>query len=345
MVKGDYTVYLTVIDSYVYNFDQNVVDIIYGLQNYDRVILDMKKETPDFTCLGITDTIEKIIETYNVEFGRIVLLTTNRIEPYDKIKVQYIDKMSSADNFHYKLFLEEVARYNTVHDKNITKHFGCFIGRSNYSRLALASHLNENYKELSTITFHLDPISDFHKSHMGIEKLMHLFGTTHQVVTDTLSFIPKLPIKFQEEQLTYPIVMGEHSSKTLTQKYKSIFLDVVCETFTSGETFSQPTDKLRRCILTKTPFLLFGSKNYLDNLKKNGLKTFDRWWNESYDFDGDQYRLMSMFDVIADLASKTNDELTEMHSDMKEVLDHNYNLFLDRVNTAASTLYGRTKSE
>ena len=338
MVKGDYTVYLTVIDSYVYDFDQNVVDIIYGLQNYDRVILDMKKETPDFTCLGITDTIEKIIETYNVEFGRIVLLTTNRIEPYDKIKVEYIDKLSSKYNFFYDIINDEVEICQAVHNKHITKHFGCFIGRSNYARLALASHLHTNHNQKSTVTFHLDPCTDFHKSHIGVEKLLHLYGTNNKLISDVFNFITKVPITLDEPDLEYPIGNGANISEKIVQEYKNIFLDVVCETFTTGETFSQPTDKLKRCIFTKTPFLLFGPKNYLSNFKKIGFKTFDQWWNEDYDFDGDQHRITSMIKLIDDISSKTNEELTQMYSEMTEVLDHNYNLYLSRINDAAIKL-------
>lgn len=345
MVKGDYTVYLTVIDSYVYDFDQNVVDIIYGLQNYDRVILDMKKETPDFTCLGITDTIEKIIKTYNVEFGRIVLLTTNRIEPYDKIKVQYIDKTSTSEYFFHNMVKQEVERCKVAHDKHITKHFGCFVGRSNYSRLAFASHLHTNYNQKSTVTFHLDPSTTFHKSHIGIEKLLHLFGTNNKLISDVFNFIPKVPITLDEHISEYPITIGRNSSEQLIQEYKNIFLDIVCETFTTGETFSQPTDKLRRCILTKTPFLLFGPKSYLSNLKKVGFKTFDHWWNEDYDFDGDQHRITSMIKLINDISTKTNEDLNQMYSEMREVLDHNYNLFLDRINTSAHALTMRECDE
>lgn len=333
MVKTDYTVYLSVIDGYVYDFGQNVVDIIYGLQNYDRVILDMVGEGPDFSELGITDTIEKIIKTYNVEFGRLVLHTVNLCESYDKIEVQRFNTLDMDSNTSsIPAVLGEPFKYSNVsssHNRDISKHFGCFVGRSNYSRLAIASHLHKHHRNLTDMTYHLDPTSDYHKSHIGIEKLMHFFGSDSDIVKNSFDFLPATPITLADQTITeFPIVNLPDISNNLTERYKHIFLDVVCETYITGNTKFY-TEKTVRCFATKTPFILVGPKNILSRLHDNGFKTFDRWWNESYDEDGEQHRIKSVINLLDELSKLTLDEMQCMYKEMQGVLDHNYNRFTD----------------
>ena len=41
--------------------------------------------------------------------------------------------------------------------------------------------------------------------------------------------------------------------------------------------------KINKCFLTGHPFIVVASPKYLDYLKKLGFKTFNKWWDESYD--------------------------------------------------------------
>ena len=109
-------------------------------------------------------------------------------------------------------------------------------------------------------------------------------------------------------------------------KYRKIFVDIVCETMFSGDTFSID-EKMARCLHTKTPFIVFGSPNTLLGLKKIGFKTFNRWWNEDYDYAPGVNRVLQIKTVIDRIAGKTIDELKKMHDDMAQVLDHNHNVY------------------
>ena len=77
------------------------------------------------------------------------------------------------------------------------------------------------------------------------------------------------------------------------------------------------------------PFILSSSRGSLAKLKEFGFKTFDRWWDESYD---DEWlfvnRVEKMKEVLRFIISKTDDELRQMYSEMEEVLIHNYDLFI-----------------
>jgi F0F1-type ATP synthase gamma subunit len=62
----------------------------------------------------------------------------------------------------------------------------------------------------------------------------------------------------------------------------------------------------------------------LKYLKTFGFKTFDRWWDESYDNETNHHkRITKIFDIIDYINSKSIDELTIIYSEMTNILEHN----------------------
>jgi len=75
------------------------------------------------------------------------------------------------------------------------------------------------------------------------------------------------------------------------------------------------------------PVIQFGPFKHLDELKKRGFKTFNKWWDESYDDIEDPWqRLLAIMDITLQLSKKTTKEMLEMYIDMQGVLQHNSNL-------------------
>jgi hypothetical protein len=74
----------------------------------------------------------------------------------------------------------------------------------------------------------------------------------------------------------------------------------------------------------KLPIILVAPPYTLEYLKTFGFKTFDKWWDESYDIEENHYiRIMKIFNVIDYINSKSIQELQKIYAEMKEVLDHN----------------------
>ena len=112
-----------------------------------------------------------------------------------------------------------------VETKDITYHFGMFIGRSNQHRLNLASHLYNKHKDKTIQTYHYDPTIDFHKNNVGLEDLL----TAHQSsIVDVTKLIADCPITL-DQVVTCPILMDQHLK--ITEKYKSFFVEIACETY------------------------------------------------------------------------------------------------------------------
>ena len=62
-------------------------------------------------------------------------------------------------------------------------------------------------------------------------------------------------------------------------------------------------------------------------MRERGFKTFDKWWDESYDEIKDGWeRFDAILKLVDKLSRKSNKELLEMYVDMKDVLQHNIDL-------------------
>ena len=75
------------------------------------------------------------------------------------------------------------------------------------------------------------------------------------------------------------------------------------------------------------PIIQFGPYKSLERMRERGFKTFDKWWDESYDEIKDGWeRFDEILKLVDKLSRKSNKELLEMYVDMKDVLQHNIDL-------------------
>ena len=211
----------------------------------------------------------------------------------------------------------------------IEKHFGLFVNTSRWHRMFLASHLFEYHKDKSLITFRQSIKNDKQPCRLYLDDL---FENTYNLNSNKFlaqinNFISHLPLELTQEPNDN--TWGNINSKdtfVLNEFYKKIFVDVVCETWHDGICF-YPTEKTSRPMLCHTPFLVYGGKNYLKNLRKIGFKTFSQWWDESYDdYDGIQ-RILKIVSIVNILANKPMEELSKMYDEMKDTLEYNYNFY------------------
>ena len=114
----------------------------------------------------------------------------------------------------------------------------------------------------------------------------------------------------------------------LEKYYRRCFLDVVCES-----RYAQPTanisEKVFQPIQFKTPFVLVAPPHSLEYLKSMGYKTFDRWWDESYDAEENHaVRIHKIYQVLNYINDLTREQQYDMYTEMWSVLKHNFDLHL-----------------
>lgn len=84
------------------------------------------------------------------------------------------------------------------------------------------------------------------------------------------------------------------------------------------------TEKIDKPLYAKQPFLVLGARGYLSKLHKLGFKTFNEWWDESYDSEKDnKKRIDKVIKNIDYINSLTISELHTMFNQMIPILDNN----------------------
>ena len=127
--------------------------------------------------------------------------------------------------------------------------------------------------------------------------------------------------------------------------YEQTFFSIVTETEYSYHQQSF-TEKIIKPIMHCHPFVLISSPNILKQLKQYGFKTFDKWWDESYDSEYDNYTRMKMVLKLLDLLlNKSNDEWYSMLIEMKDILEYNRNLLISfSEDTVSEMIYNNLKN-
>ena len=117
-----------------------------------------------------------------------------------------------------------------------------------------------------------------------------------------------------------------------TDVYKQCFCAVVTESEYFRPTGSL-SEKTINAIKAGRPFILVSSPTSIEFLHKLGFKTFNDFWDESYDQETDhEKRFIKVLDLIKELDNKSLSELQYMYRSMTEILEHNFdNLYKLRI--------------
>jgi peroxiredoxin len=310
------------IDTKVWDYEFRAVDIVSALIKNGAVTISMDSEGPDLRENKIYELLNYICELYNFDKKSITITTRNLLEEH----TEYNIKINAP--FTFVKMCQDYARDNVIPDKDFSKvkHFGIFIGRSNWQRLWLAAVLHNLNN--SVITYHYDHKNDSHNSNLGLDFLSYEISPTDaaEITAPLLSQVPIL----RDKIVGYPIDGRKPTQPSLNAaNFSSEYMvEIVCETYTSGKTFF-PTEKTYRPIMCRAPFIIQGPTNFLTNLKVLGFKTFNQWWDESYDYQPGRTKIEEIIKIINMLSSKSALELETMYNEMLPTLEHNYNVLMN----------------
>ena len=250
-----------------------------AIAGQDQITLDLQFEGPCLESLGINSMINDYCNLYRVGPRQIQIVQwNNTVEPTEYTVV---------DPPKISHFFDASRRYDwdDTLPKDTHEHlFGFFIGRCTIPRAAIMHHL-------------------FHK--WGSQNLLSCLDTkeiTPWLIKNTgvnLDYIDQwIPIdkqqRFNDWWKTNPIPsIDQHhfddsyskdhnTNQDLLEHYYKFDIEIVAESYTRGSSFF-PTEKTVRPLIAAKPILVYGPKNYLENLKAMGFKTYSSLWDESYD--------------------------------------------------------------
>jgi len=287
----------------------NTVELVKFCQQHQgqEISLIVSNEGHCLTKTGVYD----ILNTFEFQFVKIK--TFNLLESHHRYQIDN----TSWNHWLYRTDSFDYSFDYTWNQKNI---FGCFYGRPTAARLGIASHLARYHKEYSTVTvkFSFDDQDD--RRRFDLDRLFYW----HPDAIDHVNLL-----RAEEFRTDHSYKPGSYNqNNSLAHLYQDIFVDLVAEPIYEGTSF-YPTEKIARAMLCRRPFIVMASKYYVHYLRQMGFKTFDQWWDESYDCYDSNIRYHKILKLIDQLASNKY-QIEKYYHDMQQVLTHNYNLLTSR---------------
>lgn len=167
----------------------------------------------------------------------------------------------------------------------------------------------------------------FFKLLSGVEKLNKNVPMNVDLELDNgVTITDRYFMRYMPEGTINDYTEGNYENTKVEEVYRDVFLDVVTES-----RFAQPTanysEKVYHPMWYKKPFILAAPPFTLKYLREQGFKTFSDFWDESYDeIKNHEDRLIAIMQLIDHIDSKSIDELRDMYLQMKDILEHNYQL-------------------
>lgn len=312
-------------DCVIHNLSETLVEISDAVGKNEDILLFLNTEGPCLESLtyrknsNLISLLEKICKLNNYDPHRIKIYTGNLIQ---KKVWPNIEKILTSEGWFFGDHLKPPKQ-----EKNFKYHFGNFVSNSTWPRLLIASHLFDQHKDKTFQTYRRNPRDPGQSVDLDLDQLM--FNCADPSVLKKITvFLQNLPIEKEKNLKEHPQANleagkdGDAVNKTIMSWYQNFFCDIVTETFFTGTTFF-PTEKTTRPLICGNPFLIHGPVDFLSNLKKLGFKTFNEFWDESYDKWHGYARYLMICEVIDDLSKLDNDQLNELYFKMSPIIEHN----------------------
>lgn len=293
-----------------------IQDIISEFINNKSVSIKFNTEGPCLKTLGVYNFLEKLSGLLNVPHENIEIQTHNQSEFHRTFTIKKFPITFSLPTVQNEIKFQEKLHTKQFKIGNFKK-IACFVGRSSWERLWISSYLYKNYKSETLQTYHYNVNKKYQVA--GIDKIIDATKNTQHGL-DAANFLTKCPMQGPDKIVQYPISIDEYLN--IDSEYYRVFAEIVSETYTEGNSFF-PTEKTFRPIALKTPFIINGPKGFLNNLKRLGFKTFDKWWSENYDSYNGVTRIEKIFNIIDYICGLSQTELNIIYDDMEYVLEHN----------------------
>ena len=163
---------------------------------------------------------------------------------------------------------------------------------------------------------------------------MHLRTTSgHSRINDDIEFdrhqwqrLLAQQHRFQDQNYRDPDIIEPATDECSTfhvSYLRNFFVYVITETMVQYP-WVYVTEKTWKAMLAPVPFMLVGTRGTLAWLRDQGFRTFDQWWDESYDLLPQAAdRVEAVVRELDALAEMDRADLVRMRQSMQPVLDHN----------------------
>ena len=273
-----------------------------------NIAFDSTNELYDFRKLFTPSDLDEIV---SVLFPSTVTFYTGPINCKEHIHVGYEHLIEhKLSKFLFKVGIP-VNDSNILNERNFMYKFICPMGKARLHRIK---------------------IYDFIKKNIDIENnTLYSFNTRNKHTQYESIWL--------EDSIKERLNDDDFNQKNFTLENQLIFLqkafcNIISETGFSKEMNDiRITEKTLLPIKSLQPFIIIGSYKILKYVKSLGFKTFEDFWDESYDdIEDDELRLETIFSLIKDINKKSLKELKDIYLKMIPTLLHNQQNFYNLLN-------------
>jgi hypothetical protein len=315
----------------IYFFIEDTLRLYANYENYtgdNHLIYQDPKNVKAYEL----DIITEIIKNTQIEYKIFHCEeNTNFFERMYNVKIQYFDWFV-ADQGQYD-FSNPYSILSYVIPENERKSYFSFQEKFDYKicnlnlrdtmpRLYIASLLCQHNHAF--VTWH----GDYHKNvsknlfRFSLNKFSSAIQNEITSGIELLESKRRFRIHENKDSKELGQIEGTFQYSTASE-IRNSFVQIVSESkFVSPmPNFSEKTLKSIMCF---RPFILLAPPSTLKLLKDLGFKTFDRWWDESYDnIENHHERLETVYSIAKYILSKNKEELSHLLIEMKHILEYN----------------------
>ena len=291
----------------------------------ESIVLDMRSEGPSLQTFGVCKIINNWLRERKQSPDSVQLCRwSNPVEfvPYRLVNCSapsHFFSMSQNYWLDQEPSLEQQLCYHHL--------FGLFVGRMTHARAVilyqcLLGKQNIFVSKMSSpspLPWQLNP-----QDEMNLDCLTDWLSTNRQY--RMFDWYDRYPVASVDQmnvrdQFVTPESYAD-TNRSLLNHYGQFAIEIVCETYTMGNTFF-PTEKTIRPIMACKPVLVYGPQYFLARLRTMGFQTYHDLWDESYDLYQGSQRWHMIQKVMQFISEKTPDEQHQLLAKAHAIAQHN----------------------
>jgi len=270
----------------------------------------------------VSEIIKRTVQHYQLEKSQVILITGNYCsadsDVYTVAIRNWSDSLIVPATEEYFNQQKELILNKQVRPKKLLT----FMRKERHYRFRLAYYIHKhNLRQDNIVTF-------------GKNVNQTMWNYIEKTYADLDDFLTSLPWHYDVElHSLHSLDAVLAHSPAEQQAYLNTYINCVAEMAIKPEQHELDiSEKTFKPIAFLQPFFVFGQPGTLSYLHQQGYKTFDQWWDESYDRVDDPGAKFNMLTALYKKLSKTShSELADILYHMWPTLEHNYYTYQNHV--------------
>lgn len=216
-----------------------------------------------------------------------------------------------------------------INSKKFKKHILSMNRVQRHHRTIIHSELTSNEKLKDKVSISFNKITeDTHKEHFKLLSEDYKHGKDRLVNAD-FKTDKVLDVGFKTFKNTYFEAPINLAFTFAWDYHNSTFVNLVSETLVTNTTVFV-TEKIHKPIVAAQPFIVVGNPFYLKKMKEQGYRTFNEFWDESYDLEEDfTRRFEKIVDVLEEISTWSLEKCHDVYEKMKPIIIHNFENYMN----------------